>query len=554
MPRSFVLAFAFLLLGAGAASARGDAPVCAASCKAAPSGSGALFVLSGHGWGHGVGMSQYGAYGYAQHGWTFQQIVTHYFPGTTLGPAPVSRVRVLLADGKQALTVASDADFTVKDGAGTVHPLTAGSYSFGPGLKLATADATAPASLPGPLTFTPSATAPLQLGGKPYRGSLQVDVVNGKLRAIDVVGLEQYLYGVVPSEMPYTWTPEALKAQAVVARSYALANRAVAAPFDLYSDTRSQVYLGIAHERPSSNAAVDDTAGQVLLYGGQVAHTYFFSTSGGRTASAADIWATGTPLPYLVAVADPYDSISPYHDWGPFSFTGAALAKAFRVPGGVTDVQTTLNGSGRVSTLSLLGPQGQVDVPGGTVRTKLKLRSTWFDVGVLSLSRPLPVAPVEFGGAIQLSGVARGITGVTLEQRPADSTWQAVAAVVPAADGTVAIPAKPTVTTDYRLATTAVAAAPVRIAVAPRIRFYADKTPGHLRGLVRPVLAGAPVEVQSQDTGGVWTTVAAATVDANGDFDATLQLATGTYRARIAATKGFAAGTTPTLSVVTARR
>ena len=114
--------------------------------------------------------------------------------------------------------------------------------------------------------------------------------------------------------------------------------------------------------------------------------------------------------------------------------------------------------------------------------------------------------------------------------------------------------AKPTVTTDYRLATTAVAAAPIRITVAPRIRFYADKTPGHLRGLVRPVLAGAPVEVQSQDTGGVWTTVAAATVDANGDFDATLQLATGTYRARIAATKGFAAGTTPTLSVVTARR
>ncbi|TML87119.1 MAG: SpoIID/LytB domain-containing protein [Actinobacteria bacterium] len=554
MPRSLVLALVFLLLGAGAASARGDAPVCAASCKAAPAGSGALLVLSGHGWGHGVGMSQYGAYGYAQHGWTYQQIVTHYFAGTTLGPAPVSRVRVLLADRKKSLTVASDADFTVKDGAGTVHPVSAGSYPFGPGLRIPTADAATPAPLPGPLTFTASPAAPLQLGGKPYRGSFQVDVVNRKLRAIDIVGLEQYLYGVVPSEMPYTWAAEALEAQAVAARSYALSNRAVAAPFDLYSDTRSQVYLGIAHERPSTNAAVDATAGQVLLYGGQVAHTYFFSTSGGRTANAADIWTSGTSLPYLVAVPDPYDSISPYHDWGPVPFTGAALAKAFRVPGGVTDAQTTLNASGRVSTLSLLGPQGQVDVPAGTVRTKLKLRSTWFDVGVLSLSRPLPAAPVEFGGAVQLSGVARGIAGVALEQRSAGSTWQAVGPVAPAADGTVAIPAKPTVTTDYRLATTTAAAAPVRIAVAPRIRFYADKTPDHLRGLVRPVLTGAPVAVQSQDAAGAWTTVATTTVDANGDFDATLQLATGTYRARIAATKGFVAGTTPPLSVVTARR
>src|SRR5438105_15013898 len=212
-------------------------------------------------------MSQYGAYGYAQHGWTFQQIATHYFPGTTLGPAPVSRVRVLLADGKKSLTVASDADFTVKDGAGTVHPVTAGSYPFGPGLRIATADAAAPAPLPGPLTFTASAAAPLQLGGKPYRGSFQVDVVNRKLRAIDIVGLEQYLYGVVPSEMPYTWAAEALEAQAVAARSYALASRRSGA-VDLYPDTRDQVYLGVDHEKPSTNAAGDATAGKVVLYEG----------------------------------------------------------------------------------------------------------------------------------------------------------------------------------------------------------------------------------------------------------------------------------------------
>src|SRR5439155_1171605 len=171
--------------------------------------------------------------------------------------------------------------------------------------------------LPGPLLFQPGAAA-LALKHR-YRGSIQVAVTGGKLRAINMVGLEQYLYGVVPSEMPYTWLPEALKAQAVAARSYALATRRTGA-FDLYPDTRSQVYLGIEHEKPSTNSAVDATAGQVVLYQGEVAKTYFFSTSGGRTASAEDVW--GKPVPYLVSVPDPYDSISPYHNWGPFAFTG----------------------------------------------------------------------------------------------------------------------------------------------------------------------------------------------------------------------------------------
>jgi stage II sporulation protein D len=549
VPRLFLFALALSLLGPGVASARGEAPICAAGCKAAPAGSGPLFVLSGHGWGHGVGMSQYGAYGYAQHGWTYDQIATHYFPGTSLGPAGVTRVRVLLADGRRSLTVASDSDFTVKDGSGVVRPLAPGSYSFGPGLKLKL-DPQPVAPLPQPLTFS-AGSAPLRLAGRPYRGSFQVDVVNGKLRLIDVVGLEQYLYGVVPSEMPSTWSAEALKAQAVVARSYALATRKVAAPFDLYPDTRSQVYLGISNEKPSTNSAVDSTAGRVLLFNGQVAHTFFYSTSGGRTENATDVWTTGSPLPYLVSVDDPYDTISPYHNWGPITFTGAMLGKKLRAPAAVTDAQTALDESGRVATLSVLSAKGQIDVPGTTVRTTLGLRSTWFDLGVLALSKPLPATPVEFGGAIQLGGVIRGIGPVDLEQRPAGSSWQSIGAVSPAADGTLALLEKPTVTTDYRLATTTVAAGAVRVSVSPRVRFYSGQTPGLLRGLVRPVLAGAAVQIQQQDAAGAWTTIATTAVDENGDFSSTLQPGTGVYRARVAAGRGFAAGTTPPLRVVT---
>jgi stage II sporulation protein D len=539
-----------LLLAAGAAGARAATPLCSTGCKVAPAGSGPLFVLTGHGWGHGVGMSQYGAYGYAQHGWTYQQILAHYYPGTTLGPAPVAKVRVLLADRQSSLTISSPVDFSVKDGAGISHALRAGSYKLGPGLKLKIGTAP-PTALPPPLSFDPS-TAPLQLV-RPYRGSILVDVVDGKLRAIDVVGLEQYLWGVVPSEMPNSWAPEALKAQAVVARSYALATRNVAAPYDLYSDTRSQVYLGVSAEKPSTTAAVNATAGQVVLYGGQVAKTFFFSTSGGRTANVTEVFGdgTGTPLPYLVSVPDPYDVISPYHNWGPFSYTGKQLGTTFRMSGSVIDARTSLDSSGRVQQLALLGRNGEVDVPGTTVRARLGLRSTWFDVGVLSLVDPTPTQPVEYGGSVQLTGIDRGVPTSELEQHVAGSPWQPVAALTPAPDGTIAVTAKPTASTDYRVATALVAAAPVHVAVAPRVRFSGAPAADELRGVVRPALVGLAVQIQRQAAATTtWSTVSTATLDSAGNFDVTLQLTPGIYRARVAPGHGWAVGLTPPLRVV----
>jgi len=126
-----LLSVVLLLLGAGAASARGDAPVCAASCQAAPAGSGALFVVSGHGWGHGVGMSQYGAYGYALHGWTYDKIVAHYYPGTEFGQSDLSRVRVLLAPSARRAVISAQSQFMVRDGKGKKHKLRAGVQALG---------------------------------------------------------------------------------------------------------------------------------------------------------------------------------------------------------------------------------------------------------------------------------------------------------------------------------------------------------------------------------------------------------------------------------------
>ena len=212
-----------------------------------------VLAISGHGWGHGLGLSQWGAYGYAQHGWTYQQILAHYYTGTTLGTTKVATVRVLVAS-EQKPTLSSTVPWTVTDSAGTKVQLAAGSLPLTTALTIP-----GQAVLRPPLTFT--AAQPLSVDGHAYRGKLVLSVDAKVVDVVDVVGLESYVKGVVPSEMPANWSAEALKAQAVAARSYALANLAKGRAFDLYGDGRSQVYGGVAAETPATNADVDADQG-----------------------------------------------------------------------------------------------------------------------------------------------------------------------------------------------------------------------------------------------------------------------------------------------------
>jgi stage II sporulation protein D len=439
----------------------------AGSPYVAPAGSGALFLVSGHGYGHGVGMGQWGAQGYALHGYTYGQILAAYYPGTTLGSTTASSIRVLLAQGKKTLTISSAKPIAVEDGSGVGHTLPAGQTTLTPKLELAVDGGPKQALVP-PLTFSPAAGSTLTLG-RPYRGEVVVDVLDGKLRAINDVSLQQYLYGVVPAEMPSAWLPAALEAQAVAARSYALASRKAAAPFDVYADGRSQAYLGVSAETPGGRQAVDETAGQVLLYGGAVADTLFSSSTGGWTQSAAD--AFGPPgRPYLVSVKDPYDTVSPYHDWGPVAVTAQELGSAVGVKGRIVDATVTRNSSRRVKTLGLTilsrGTERTQPIPGATAAAALGLRSTWFSVGVLSLQPPSPNPAVSSGTRVRLSGVVRGVRGVVLQRRSGGMPWTTLRPVVPAPrTGAFHISVKPNVTTEYRLATARDAAAYVRIRV-----------------------------------------------------------------------------------------
>ena len=535
------LSLAALILGSAPGYPSSEAP---ARAQAVMPGS-PIFVISGRGWGHGVGMAQWGALGFAQQGSTYDAILAHNYRGTTLGQADVTRVRVLLSQGRSQLSVSSTAPFTARDGTGQLWHLAAGAQTFGTGLRLKTTDVQQPQRVPGPVTFLPG-SSPLRLGGRPYRGQFLVSVAGGTLRAVNSVSLEAYLYGVVPSEMPKDWLPEALKAQAVAARTYALAVRKTGGWFDLYPDTRSQVYLGISHEAPSTTAAVQETAGEVVLYQGRIAKTYFFSSSGGRTASAPEVWPTSPPTPYLVSVPDPYDTISPHHRWGPFVVTASRLRRIMRARGKMTDLRLATGPSGRVETVTAVGEQGESTVTGSDVRRALNLRSTWFRVGVLSLATP--DAPVTFGKKISLSGIARSVPSVRLDQRQPGSAWQQIGPVSPGPGGAVTINTKPRVPTDYRLTSGAVRSSVAHVSVAPLVRFQGMPNAGRLRGYARPVFPGASAAIQRFD-GSRWRAVARATIDAAGSFEATVSLSPGEYRARLAPGRGFVAGVSPTLRV-----
>jgi stage II sporulation protein D len=535
-----VCAAALLSAGPAAASPRDLPPVCAASCVVAKPGTGTLFLFSGHGWGHGIGMSQYGAWGYALHGYTYQQILSHFYPGTTIGAAQTNLVRVLLADGRKTLKVSCTVPYTVTDGNGVTHSLPAGPTTL----------SSAKLAWPTPLTFNAGAGGWMTLT-RPYRGQITVDVVDGKLRAVNVVGLEDYLYGVVPAEMPSSWPANALEAQAVAARSYALATRKIAAPFDVYADTRSQVYLGVSHEAISTNAAVDATRGQVAMYNGKVASTFFFSSSGGETESIADGWGVA-PVPYLVSVPDPYDVLSPYHNWGPVPISAKTFANALKVKVSIFDLQTTLDPAGRVTRVSVvtlpslaLGTTVAPSFGGGTVMGALGLRSTWFSVSMMSLQQPAPGAPVPYGTAVTLTGLIRGIAGVSLEQRTFGGTWTLVGPVTPAADGSLLLPEAPAVTTDYRLATPTAAVGYVRVRITPTVQVL-GASGGLVTGSEQPALPGAPVEVDVENPDLSWTVVATGTVAADGTFALAADIPAGaTYRVVVTPGLGYAPATTP---------
>jgi len=523
---------------------------CAATARPA-----ATFVIKGKGWGHGLGLAQYGAHGYARDGGRdYRWILDHYYTGTTLGAAGVGRVRVLVASGVGRVTVGSAAAFTVTSANGRTFNLSAGTHTIRANLQVRTANGRL-RTLVGPLRFDPG-TAVLRLSGDGYRGRIRVRAEGGLVSAVNDVGLEQYIKGVVAWEMPASWHPEALKAQAVVARTYGLVSRKSGQWYDLYDDTRSQVYGGIRAEDSRASAAVDATRGEVVRSGGALAWTVYHSTSGGKTASREDEW--GPPaIPYLVGVEDAFDAISPHHVWGstdaeddcPNSgrdcvWSAAALKRALgsRAPSSITDfVVAQRNSSSRVAQARLTGPAGSTTVTGATLRSVLGLRSTWFSIGVLRLNG---AGSIRQGQARTLRVLVRDLANAKLQRKIGSGPWVDMRAV----RGSVNVVVRPSTTTLYRLTSPAATGAAVRVTVtgtSARVAASAGET-GALEFAMGTATPGEAVQVQRRAEGDSWMTVATAIAGEDGAWRTTVCLTPGAYRAVTVSASGVSIA--PTLA------
>jgi stage II sporulation protein D len=510
------------------------------------------FTFAGHGYGHGVGMPQYGAEGYALAGGSYQQILSLYYPGTVLGPdTPGAQIRVLLQSGQTGVQVTSATGLVAHDetsGATASVPSAAVVTEAAGSYTVTGADGTPIASgWVGPVLLTPAGTSPVELVGtalygganRTYRGSIRVVLGASGLAAVNVLALEDYLRGVVPSEMPSSWQPAALEAQAVAARGYALATAApVGSLFDVYADTRSQAYAGLQAETPTTDAAIAATSGQVLSYAGKLATTYFSSSSGGRTANVQEVFPGSAPTPYLVAVDDPYDAASPYHDWT-VTFTDSQIATALGYAGTVTGLSVDAYPSGRVRTLQIAGSAGAKIVTAPTARSALGLRSTWFTTG--AGTTPTPVAPNAVttlslakprvsGGRVLLHGAAP--PGPLVLQGASGASWRTLATVTPAANGAVAFTRKLGETPLYRLLQGLIATPAVRISVGSGLTLRHTTT--GFSGQLYPVLPHRTVVLQRASPSG-WTWIARAATSASGHFTLTRRrLPVGTYRVRFA--------------------
>ncbi|UDY34673.1 SpoIID/LytB domain-containing protein [Dermatobacter hominis] len=417
--RLAVLAAAFVLaLGAWGVSA----PIAAADTT---------FTFTGAGWGHGVGMSQWGARGWAAQGSSASQILGHYYSGTALTTTSTPGIRVLLG---------TSASFSLAPSGATSFTAV-----FGPSLGTTAAPVTVTSSggtifLSGGVNASAAAVmvdvhgAPMRMTPPGYRYNrgtvLLLPTGNGSVRAVLSTSMQEYLYGL--GEMPSSWPAEALKAQAIAARTYAQKKVAAAGgggSYDIVGGLPDQSYLAYEKEAGAMGAqwvaAVDATDAQVVTYGGGLIDAVYSASSGGFTENSETVWVSA--VPYLRGVADPADLTggNPNAAWTR-SYSGAQLGAWFGL-GQVTSVQVLgpLGVSGRVdkATIRLVGTGGTRDVQGASFRSTInasspsaQLMSTKFTVGG---GAPAGPAPVNLpGGAIELaraSGRTIAVTGVAID-------------------------------------------------------------------------------------------------------------------------------------------
>ncbi len=394
-------------------------------------------TFHGRGWGHGVGMSQYGAHGRALDGQLAPEILAHYYKGTSLGTMNNREIRVLVLErfdagpdepvqifGRNGEWTIDGVDATFPEDARLKFvPTTAGDSTTWTAVVTAV-DGTElhDAASPRSIRIRPAAGTTLQLWSRPsaydrYRGVLRIIGETGgnpKANVINELPMESYLRGVVPSEVPAGWPTETLKAQSIAARSYsAVRLHPDKGTFDVHDDTRSQVYLGKSVEKAATDAAIAATAQMVIRTpGGAIANAFFHSTGGGATEHNEYAWVSSTgeilssPYSYLRGSLDrrpngtPYDSAGPYAKWKTATYTLSQVRSWFASDsrtnvGKLVKLNLSDRGvSGRLISVRLIGADGTKKKVSGAVFISIfnahrpagdpMLRSTLFDLAPIT--------------------------------------------------------------------------------------------------------------------------------------------------------------------------
>ena len=351
-----------------------------------------------NGFGHGRGLSQYGAQARAKLGHTRQEILRFYYPGLATGSSSGSMKVLITADTSSDVVVVDRAGLSVRSlGTGKAYRLdspaaakrwkivAASGGRSTVAWRAATGSWRTWRTLAGQAEFS-AGGLPITLvtpsGNASYRGALRsaLPTASSTTRdTVNVVPLESYLRGVVPREVFASWRAAALQAQAVAARTYAAFERDDRSDryFHVDDTTSSQVYGGYADEVDTTNAAIKATAGQVLTSGGRPAFTQFSSSNGG--------WSSAGSMPYLVAQQDPYEvsSGNPNASWTT-TVTDAQIEKQWPQIGDLTQISLTRDGNGdlggRITSATFTGTAGSAKVTGDDFRYLMGTggRSTWF--------------------------------------------------------------------------------------------------------------------------------------------------------------------------------
>ncbi len=357
-------------------------------------------VIRGHGYGHGHGMSQHGAQGAALDGKSYKEIVDFYYPGTSWSKVR-GKVRVLItADTTDDVVVSPAKGLTVRDrGNGETYELPVQADVTRWRLNVRNGNTVVEKYtdqwrrhrvgksrfLAGDGEFSASENLTLwsPSGPRKYRGILRAASPSSGSNSrdtINVVSMDQYVMGVVPYEMPASWHPEAVKSQAIAARTYATWSRNANKKryWQICDTTSCQVYGGASGEDSRSNKAVAATKREILTYNGGAAFTQFSASSGG--------WTSAGSVPYLPAKPDPYDDWpgNTVHDWT-LNLNAATVERQYPALGTLRRIWVTNrdgNGEwqGRVNTVVLDGTKGNVTLSGDSFRWAFGLRSTWFSV------------------------------------------------------------------------------------------------------------------------------------------------------------------------------